>query len=144
MLDLTKPMQTRHGYPARLIYDQHKHEYGPLVFAILHPDGMEKLGYRDAEGRYPRSLASMPEHLPADYPSDWDIISAPIPDNMVIVAIERGMAAVTQVPDGVVVKVMDYDVDGIDEDALIRDEHDKPCRVELFGPAGPYHVWPFA
>lgn len=139
MLDLTKPMQTRHGYPARLISDQHKHEYGPLVFAIRHPEGVEKLGFRDAEGRYPRSLAAL-----ADFPSDWDIINAPIPDNMVIVTIKRGMAAVTQVPDGVVVKVMDYDVEGIDEDALIRDEHDKPCRVELFGPAGPYHVWPFA
>jgi hypothetical protein len=139
MLDLTKPMQTRHGYPARLIYDKHQHEYGPLVFAIRHPEGVEKLGFRDAEGRYPRSLAAF-----ADFPSDWDIINAPIPDNMVIVTVERGMAAVTQVPDGVAVKVMDYDVDGIDEDALIRDEHDKLCRVELFGPAGPYHVWPFA
>jgi hypothetical protein len=41
MLDLSKPMQTRHGYPTRLIFDQHKHEYGPLVFAILHPEGVE-------------------------------------------------------------------------------------------------------
>lgn len=138
MLDISKPMQTRHGYPARLIFDQHKHEYGPLVFAILHPEGVEKLGFRDAEGRYPKRFA---EALSTE--SQWDIINAPTPQAMVIVTVRQGCVDVTQVPDGTVVKVMDYDIDGF-EDEAIEDEHGKRCRIDFFGPAGLYHVWPFA
>ncbi|MGC0389370.1 hypothetical protein [Bradyrhizobium sp. USDA 241] len=143
MLDLSKPMQTRHGYPARLIFDKHRHAYGPLVFAILHPEGVEKLGYRDAEGRYPRAQSSVPEHLKGEYSSDWDVINAPTPQAMVIVTVKQGCVDVTQVPDGTVVKVMDYDIEGF-EDEAIEDEHGKRCRIDFLGPAGLYHVWPFA
>jgi hypothetical protein len=103
-------MQTRHGYPARLIFDQHKHEYGPLVFAIVHPEGVEKLGFRDAEGRYPRAIVNPM----ADFESVWDIINAPTPQAMVIVTVKHGCVDVTQVPDGTVVKVMDYDIEGFE------------------------------
>jgi hypothetical protein len=138
MLDLTKPMQTREGCPARLIYDgMHNHAYGPLVFAIKHEDGVERIGFRSSEGKYPGCFATTPN-------DKWDIVNAPTPDNMVIIAIEKGMPYVNQVPDGVVVKIMDYDVDGIDEDGLIKDENDRLCTVELHGPAGIYTVWPFA
>lgn len=139
MLDLSKPMQTRLGYPARLIFDRHKHEYGPLVFAILHPEGVEKLGFRDAEGRYPRAIVNPM----ADFESVWDIINAPTPQAMVIVTVKHGCVDVTQVPDGTVVKVMDYDIEGFEGEA-IEDEHGKRCRIDFFGPAGLYHVWPFA
>lgn len=140
MLDLTKPMQTREGLPARLIYDKLDHEYGPLVFAVMNEHGIERIGYRDAEGRYPEALRGGLATSP------WDIINSPTPDNMVIVEVRNGMVDVTQVPDGVVVKVMDYDVDTTDADNpdLIVDERDTPCTAQLFGPAGLYPVWPFA
>jgi hypothetical protein len=133
-LDLTRPMQTRHGYPARLVYDQlWDNPYGPLVFAIRHPEGVEKLGIRDDDGRY--------YDRQADH---WDIINAPVPDSMVIVRVKCGMADVSQVPDGIVVKVMDYDVADMDRDDLIVDEEGEKCSVSLWGPAGIYHAWPFA
>ena len=133
LLDLTRPMQTRHGYPARLIYDGlHSNPFGPLVFAIRHPEGVEKLGIRDEEGRYYMRDADR-----------WDIVNAPDPGNMVIVQVRHGCADVTQVPDTIVVKVMDYDVEGF-EDEAISDEKGERCRIDFFGPAGLYHVWPFA
>ncbi|WP_315729874.1 hypothetical protein [Bradyrhizobium sp. SZCCHNRI2010] len=139
MLDFGKPMQTREGRPARLIGRGFwNHDCGPLLFAISF-DGVEKLGYRDEDGRYPRSLRGCEEQ------SRWDIINSPTPDKMVIVQVRRGMAEITQVPDGVVVKLMDYDVhDDEDRHDLITDETGKLCRVELHGPAGEYSVWPFA
>ncbi|MGJ4945139.1 hypothetical protein ACQR1W_31580 [Bradyrhizobium sp. HKCCYLS1011] len=139
MLDFSKPMQTREGRPARLIGRGYWNgpDCGPLLFAISF-DGIERLGYREEDGRYPKSLRG------PDHSSIWDIINAPTPDNLVIVQVKEGLAVITQVPDSVVVKVMDYDVEGMDESSLIRDEEDKLCRVDLHGPAGEYSVWPFA
>jgi hypothetical protein len=55
------------------------------------------------------------------------------------------MAEVTQVPEGVLVKIMDYDIDGADDASdLIFDELGKRCRYELHGSAGQFADLPFA
>jgi hypothetical protein len=138
MLDLTKPMMTRSGLKARLIFkEMFRHVYGPLVFAITHEDGIERLGFRKTDGDYPmRGPLSV---------SQWDIVNVPTADDMVIVTVRNGMAEVTQVPDGVLVKIMDYDVDGADDAPdLIVDENGKRCRYELHGSAGQFADLPFA
>jgi hypothetical protein len=138
MLDLTKPMMTRSGLKARLIFkEMYSHVFGPLVFAIAHEDGIERLGFRKIDGEYPmRGPLSM---------SQWDIVNIPTADDMVIVTIRNGMADVTKVPEGVFVKILDYDVDGSDDAPdLIFDELGKRCRYELHGSAGQYADLPFA
>jgi hypothetical protein len=138
MLDLTKPMMTRSGLKARLIYQgMFSHVHGPLVFAIAYEHGIERLGFRKSGGEYPiRGPLSM---------SQWDIVNVPTADDMVIVTIRNGMADVTQVPEGVLVKILDYDVDGADDAPdLIVDEHGKRCRYELHGSAGQFADLPFA
>jgi hypothetical protein len=137
MLDFSKPMQTREGRPVRLIGKGfYNGDCGPLLFAVSF-DGIERLGYREEDGRYPKSLRGNDEESP------WDIINSPTPDSMVIVLLRSGMATISRVPRGVVVKLMDYDVHPEDEN-LIEDEEGKLCDVSFHGTFGPYSVWPFA
>ncbi|MGJ4953114.1 hypothetical protein [Bradyrhizobium sp. HKCCYLS20291] len=139
MLDFSKPMQTREGRRARLIGRGfwNGDGCGPLLFAV-DDMGIERLAFREEDGRYPKMFRG-----DADA-SIWDIINAPSPENLVIVQVKEGLAVITQVPDNIVVKVMDYDIEGVPTKELIEDENGKMCRVELHGPAGEYSVWPFA
>lgn len=120
MLDHTMPLQTRHGYPARLVATNLRHEYGPLVFAITYPDGIERLGFRRENGAYPM-----------DGGDQWDIVYA-VPREVVI-TIESGLADVRTLPSDVKVKIIDFDVEGIDPDDLSTD-NGRPCIIHEYGP----------
>ncbi|MEH2517407.1 hypothetical protein V1279_002980 [Bradyrhizobium sp. AZCC 1610] len=121
-LDFRKPLQTRHGYPARLVFDQlHTHVYGPLVFAITHPDGMERIGFRRADGSYP---------IP-DSGDQWDIVYAV--KREVVITVEGGMVDVRHLPSDVQVTVIDFDVDGLDVEELSWDQ-DRACIISEYGP----------
>ena len=120
MLDFSKPLQTRSGYPARLVYDQFTtHPYGPLVLAIMHPDGVERIGYRKVDGSYP---------IP-DSGDQWDVINHP---PLVQIEIHSGMVWVTSIPDGVAVRVRDFDIDGVDISMLTDEEQRHRCRIATF------------
>jgi hypothetical protein len=120
MLDFSKPLQTRSGYPARLVYDQFiTHPYGPLVFAIMHPDGVERIGYRKVDGSYP---------IP-DSGDQWDVINHP---PLVQIEIHSGMVWVTGIPEGVAVRVKDFDIDSVDISMLTDEEQRHRCRIATF------------
>jgi len=120
MLDFSKPLQTRSGYPARLVYDQFTtHPYGPLVFAIMHPDGVERIGYRKVDGSYP---------IP-DSSDQWDVINHP---PLVQIEIHSGMVWVTGIPEGVAVRVKDFDIDSVDISMLTDEEQRHRCRIATF------------
>jgi hypothetical protein len=122
MLDFSKPLQTRSGYPARLVYDQFiTHPYGPLVFAITHPDGIERLGFRRADGAYPIPACS----------NQWDIVHAVKRD--VIITIVDGMIDIRSLPADVKVTVLDFDIDDVGVDELSYDGN-RPCLITEFGP----------
>jgi hypothetical protein len=126
MLDFKQPLQTRHGYPARLICDDlTTHIFGPLVFAITHPDGIERIGLRRTDGTYP-----VPGPLAAE-PNKWDIVYAV--KREVLIIVEDGMVEVRDLPADVQVTVIDYDVDGIEPEQLLRFQ-DRPCIVSEYGP----------
>ena len=100
MLDFRKPLQTRHGYPARLVYDAlTTHPYGPLVFAITHDDGVERLGFRRADGSYPIENSD----------NRWDIVHAV--KREVVIELWEGVIDIKALPSDVHLTVIEFDVD---------------------------------
>ena len=116
MLDLTKPMQTKSGLPARLIADDLiGHSGGRLVFAIQDGAG-ETLGVRQADGKINRAFGS----------EQWDIINTP---PVVLIEVRGGMAEIKDFPPGVLVKILDYDIDGLDQNELSDDGRGRKCNI---------------
>lgn len=61
-LDLTKPVQTRDGRPARILATDVRHAIYPVVAVVTHPDGGEAIIVATREGHY-FSDYSHPSHL---------------------------------------------------------------------------------
>ncbi|WP_315768499.1 MULTISPECIES: hypothetical protein [unclassified Bradyrhizobium] len=118
MLDFSKPMQTREGRPARFIGRGFWNGpgCGPLLFAV-DCDGVERLAFREEDGRYPKCYRGGEEQ------SMWDIVNVG-PDVVVIVL--GGNAHVAQMKLGMSVEIRDYDVEVFSEDpenGILRDNH---------------------
>ena len=50
----------------------------------------------------------------------------------VIISVSGGVAEVLLKPAGVEVRILDYDVDGVDADRLDHDEHGQPCSIQRY------------
>lgn len=55
----------------------------------------------------------------------------------IIVEIRGGHVRVERVPPGIVVCVRDYDVDGIEEERLVRDDLGVPCVERVYRGTSP-------
>lgn len=52
--------------------------------------------------------------------------------NEVIITIRGGTASVGSCPIGIIVRIWDYDIDGIDEDLLDKDDFGRKCCQSVF------------
>lgn len=50
----------------------------------------------------------------------------------ITIDIVNGLAELSEIPDGLRVIVRDYDIEGVDETRLDRDEDGLPCFIEVY------------